>query len=218
MLHHVVCRHIVHRINLARIANAERHTEVAQLGIFAAWHERLKRRNSVHRLLTSCHLAMRQRIGVGTVEIEVAHVEIGQVPLIRDCPPSACHCFHAVWDKACFQRFLKRLAQKGRKHVILFAAGDHFPFTTHSPVTIGLRVGLDCINEPRLVDAAHRKHDRDGHHLVDRMHMRRGPSAVGDVGISCRVYHPLGEDSFTTRLALHNHAADSVAIHNGRNT
>ena len=148
----------------------------------------------------------------------MAHVEIGQVPLIRDCTPSAGHCFHAVWDQPCFQRFLKRLAQKGRKHPILFAAGDHFPFTTHSPVTIGLRVGLYGVNKPRLIDAAHRKHDRDGHHLVDWMHMRRGPSAVGNVGISCRVNYPLGEDSFTSRLALHNHAADRVSVHDRRNT
>ena len=46
--------------------------------------------------------------------------------------------------------------------------GLDVPFPVAAPVLVGLRVGLHLLEEPRLVDAAHREHHRDRHHLVLR--------------------------------------------------
>ena len=58
LFHHIVGGHIINRVNLARIANAKCHAEIAQLCIFAAGHEGLQRRNGVHRLFSPRHFAM----------------------------------------------------------------------------------------------------------------------------------------------------------------
>ena len=148
----------------------------------------------------------------------MAHVEIGEVALIGNGAPCARHGFYTVRYQPCLQRLLKRLAQEWREHFILFAAGDHFPLTAHGPVAIGLWVGLYGVDEARLVDPAHRKHDRDGHHFVHGVHMRRRTGTMGNVRIPCRVNHAFGKNGFAARFALHNDAADGVAIHDGCDT
>ena len=45
------------------------------------------------------------------------------------------------------------------------------------------------------------------------MPVRWRPAPKGNIGITCRIDHPLGHDRFATSLALYNHPNDRIAFH-----
>ena len=61
---------------------------------------------------------------------------------------------------------LKRLAQERREQVVFLARGLDVPLAVAGPVLIGLRIGLDLLDEARLVDAGHGEHHGGRHHLL----------------------------------------------------
>ena len=210
---HIAFGEVVGRFDLAGIANAQGHAEVAQLGALAAGHEGFQRVDCMHRLLAADHFAMSQGIGIGAVEVKVAHVEISEIALFGNCAPGASHGLHAIRNKARLQRLLERLAQERGEHFVLLAAGLDLPLAANGPVGVSLRIGLHRIDEARLVDPAHRKHHRGRHHLSYRVLMGRRAAAMGNVGIAGRIDHPLGQNRFAPRLALDDHARDRLAFH-----
>ena len=60
---------VVERVDLAGVAHAQRHAEVAQLGVLAARHEPLQRLDREHRLAAALDLARGQVVGIGAVEV-----------------------------------------------------------------------------------------------------------------------------------------------------
>ena len=79
---------VVERLDLARVADADRHPEVAQLRVLAPGHELPQRVDRVHRLLAALDLAARQVVGAGAVDPgQVDQVEVGEVALVGDRSP-----------------------------------------------------------------------------------------------------------------------------------
>ena len=67
----IVFGQIIDRIDLAGVAHADRHAEIAQLGRLASRHEALQGLDGVHGLGASGDLALRQSVRIGPVEIDV---------------------------------------------------------------------------------------------------------------------------------------------------
>ena len=90
LLAHVRAGEVVERVDLAGVANAQRHAEIAQLGVLAAGHEARQRLDRVDGLAPPSHLADGQVGRVGAVDFRHVHqVEIGQVALVRHRAPGA---------------------------------------------------------------------------------------------------------------------------------
>ena len=90
LLAHVVAGQVVERVDLAGVADAQRHAEVAQLGVLAAGHEAAQRLDRIDRLAPAAHLADGQVVGIGAVDLRHVHqVQVGQVALVGDRAPGA---------------------------------------------------------------------------------------------------------------------------------
>ena len=85
---HLGRREVVDCVDLARVAHAERHAEIAQLRVLAAWHEVTQRLDRVHGLAPAFDLAARQIVGIGAVAAgEVHEIEVRQIALVADGAP-----------------------------------------------------------------------------------------------------------------------------------
>ena len=87
---HVGGRQVVERVDLARVADAERHAEIPELRVLAARHEPPQRLDRVDRLPPSLDLAARE-VGRDRCRRSPAgdEIEVGEVALVADRAPGA---------------------------------------------------------------------------------------------------------------------------------
>ena len=214
---HIAIDQIVNRIDLARIANAQCHAEIAQFGVFATGHEPAQGGNRRHRLRPPFDLTAGQIIGIGAIAGHVHKVEVGQIALIADSAPGPGNGLQTVGQYPGAVRSLERFAQERRKQRVFLARSGHRPFAVLGPVGISLRVGLDRGDEPGLVDARHRKHHRHAHHLFARGFEHRCARLCRDVGVAGGIDHAPGQDRLAPGFAFSDNATNFPVLHDGRN-
>src|ERR1019366_3651032 len=214
---HVVAGQVVQSVDLARVANAERHAEIAQLRVLAARHELTQRLHRVDGLAAATHLTDGQVSRIGTVDFRYVHeVQIRQIPLVGHRAPRTRDRVQRRRNDAGVERLLERLAQERRKQPVFLTRRLVVPLAVARPVRIRLWIGFDGIDETLLVDTGHGEHHGRRHHLLLRRPVYRRPRAGRYVSIARRVDDPLGENRLPAGLALRDHAADGAVLQDRR--
>ena len=215
LLAHIVFGQVVDGVDLAGVADANGHAEIAQTGVFTAGREALERFDGEHGLRAAFDLLLRHAVGVGAITTGQVHqVHVGQLAAVEHGTPSAGDGRQVGGDDAGLQRLGKGFFEEGREHLVLFARGLDLPFAG-GPVGVGLGVFAHAGHEAGLVDAGEVEHHRSGLHLLHRGGVRDGACAVRDVGVARGVDDAVRQDRFAPGLALDDHPFEQVTVHDG---
>ena len=212
---HVLLGHVVDRVDLARVADADGHAKVAQPHPGAAGRVAAQRLNGQHGLLAPFDLEVGQAVGVGAVAAGQVHqVHVGQLAGVVHRAPGAGNGVQVRRDHAVADGLGKGFGQKGRKHGVFLARGLDLPLAG-GPVAVGLRVGAHPGHESLLVHPRQVKHHRRRLHVLHRRLDGGRTGAVGNIGVPRGVNHAFGKNGLAPGFGLNNDAGDGVAVHDG---
>ncbi len=213
LLAHIGLGEVVDRVDLAGVADADGHPEVAQAGGLTARCVAAQRVDRQHGLPTTLDLEAGETVGVGAVAaVEMDQVHVGQLAGIVHRSPGAADRVQVGREHAVRDGSRERLAEVRRVEVgvLLVGVGREL---TRRPVAVRLRVLGHPPEERRLVYTGEVEHHRGRHHLLGRCLVDRRARPRRHVGVPGRVDDPARQDRLAASLGLSDDADDRVAVH-----
>lgn len=197
---HILFGHIIHRINFARVANADRHSKVPQPHAITTRCILAKRVNRVHRLFAALDFELCHAVGVRAIATrQMNKVHVGHLTTVVHRAPRATNRVQMRRDDTVADCLLKRLTQEGGKHRVFFAVRFNFPLA-RGPVFIGLRITADALHKLGLIHTSQMEHDAGGLHLFDGCFYRCAARSGRNVSVACGINNALGQYRFTPRF------------------
>ncbi len=219
LLANVVFGHVVDGVDLAGVADADRHAEVAQPGPSNS------RACSLRSASMACIAWRRPSISPRVIESgsvpstsrEVHDVHVRQLAGVVDRTPGSGERGEVVGDHAVADRLGERLVEERREHVVLLARRSRCPRPRCPPsrdrsagrrATPSMKARLSTPARWNITDAA----------IIcsRRRQVRRRAGPVGDVGVAGRVDDAAGEDRLAAGLRLGDDADHAGAVHDRR--